>query len=156
MELFTEVEFNENEFIESIVFPKREDDFEVDDAFGIFAGYGIAITDDDKKLPKLSKDQSLSLKDLKMEQHFTQPPPRFSESSLVRELEENGIGRPSTYSSIISTIQDREYVIREKRKLKPTVLGKSVNDMLIDGFPEILDVKFTADMEDKLPVAQVL
>ena len=106
--------------------------------------------DDEKKLPKLSKDQSLSLKDLKMEQHFTQPPPRFSESSLVRELEEKGIGRPSTYSSIISTIQDREYVKREKRKLKPTVLGKSVNDMLIDGFPEILDVKFTADMEDKL------
>ncbi len=106
--------------------------------------------DDEKKLPKLSKDQSLSLKDLKMEQHFTQPPPRFSESSLVRELEEKGIGRPSTYSSIISTIQDREYVKRENRKLKPTVLGKSVNDMLIDGFPEILDVKFTADMEDKL------
>ncbi|TDI97916.1 MAG: type I DNA topoisomerase, partial [Deltaproteobacteria bacterium] len=106
--------------------------------------------DDEKKLPKLSKDQGLSLKDLKMEQHFTQPPPRFSESSLVRELEEKGIGRPSTYSSIISTIQDREYVKRENRKLKPTVLGKSVNDMLIDGFPEILDVKFTADMEDKL------
>ena len=106
--------------------------------------------DDEKKLPKLSKDQSLSLKDLKMEQHFTQPPPRFSESSLVRELEEKGIGRPSTYSSIISTIQDREYVKRDNRKLKPTVLGKSVNDMLIDGFPEILDVKFTADMEDKL------
>ena len=106
--------------------------------------------DDEKKLPKISKDQSLSLKDLKMEQHFTQPPPRFSESTLVRELEEKGIGRPSTYSSIISTIQDREYVKRENRKLKPTVLGKSVNDMLIDGFPEILDVKFTADMEDKL------
>ena len=106
--------------------------------------------DDEKKLPKLSKDQGLSLKDLKMEQHFTQPPPRFSESTLVRELEEKGIGRPSTYSSIISTIQDREYVKRENRKLKPTVLGKSVNDMLIDGFPEILDVKFTADMEDKL------
>jgi DNA topoisomerase-1 len=106
--------------------------------------------DDEKKLPKLSKDQSLSLKDLKMEQHFTQPPPRFSESTLVRELEEKGIGRPSTYSSIISTIQDREYVKRDNRKLKPTVLGKSVNDMLIDGFPEILDVKFTADMEDKL------
>ena len=106
--------------------------------------------DDEKKIPKISKDQSLSLKDLKMEQHFTQPPPRFSESTLVRELEEKGIGRPSTYSSIISTIQDREYVKRENRKLKPTVLGKSVNDMLIDGFPEILDVKFTADMEDKL------
>ena len=106
--------------------------------------------DDEKKLPKISKDRSLSLKDLKMEQHFTQPPPRFSESTLVRELEEKGIGRPSTYSSIISTIQDREYVKRENRKLKPTVLGKSVNDMLIDGFPEILDVKFTADMEDKL------
>jgi len=106
--------------------------------------------DDEKKLPKISKDQSLSLKDLKMEQHFTQPPPRFSESTLVRELEEKGIGRPSTYSSIISTIQDREYVKRDNRKLKPTVLGKSVNDMLIDGFPEILDVKFTADMEDKL------
>jgi len=110
----------------------------------------LSNEDDEKKLPELSKDQDLSLKDLKMEQHFTQPPPRFSESSLVKELEEKGIGRPSTYSSIISTIQDREYVKRERRKLKPTMLGKSVNDMLIEGFPEILDVKFTADMEDKL------
>ncbi len=106
--------------------------------------------DEDKRLPDLKKDQILNLRDLKMEQHFTQPPPRFSESSLVKELEEKGIGRPSTYSNIISTIIDREYVVREKRKLKPTVLGKSVNDMLIDGFPEILDVKFTAEMEDKL------
>lgn len=106
--------------------------------------------DEDKKLPDIKKDQDVNLKDLKMEQHFTQPPPRFSESSLVKELEEKGIGRPSTYSSIISTIQDREYVKREQRKLKPTVLGKSVNDMLIDGFPEIMDIKFTADMEDRL------
>jgi len=105
---------------------------------------------DDKKLPDLGKGNLLNMVDLKMEQHFTQPPPRFSESTLVKELEENGIGRPSTYSNILSTIQDREYVKKEKRKLKPTVLGRAINDLLIDGFPEILDVKFTAEMEDQL------
>ena len=103
-----------------------------------------------RKLPDVSKGDSLNLLNLEGKQHFTQPPPRFTESSLVKELEEKGIGRPSTYASIISTIQDREYVLREKNRLSPTVLGRTVNDLLIQGFPEIMDVKFTADMEGKL------
>jgi len=106
--------------------------------------------DEMRKLPDVSEGDKLDLINLEGKQHFTQPPPRFSESSLVKELEENGIGRPSTYASIISTIQDREYVLREKNRLSPTVLGRTVNDLLIQGFPEIMDVQFTADMEEKL------
>ncbi len=106
--------------------------------------------DEMRKLPDVSVGDKLDLINLEGKQHFTQPPPRFSESSLVKELEEKGIGRPSTYASIISTIQDREYVLREKNRLSPTVLGRTVNDLLIQGFPEIMDVQFTADMEEKL------
>lgn len=103
-----------------------------------------------KKLPDVSKGEVLDLLGVEGKQHFTQPPPRFSESSLVKELEEKGVGRPSTYATILSTIQDREYVTKEKNRLKPTLLGCSVNDLLIQGFPEIMDVQFTADMEEKL------
>jgi DNA topoisomerase-1 len=106
--------------------------------------------DEMKKLPDLAKGDELDLLGVNGIQHFTQPPPRFTESSLVKELEENGVGRPSTYASILSTIIDREYVSKEKSKLKPTLLGCSVNDLLVQGFPEIMDVKFTADMEEKL------
>lgn len=106
--------------------------------------------DEMRKLPDVSVGDKLDLINLEGKQHFTQPPPRFSESSLVKELEEKGIGRPSTYANIISTIQDREYVLREKNRLSPTVLGRTVNDLLIQGFPEIMDVQFTADMEEKL------
>ena len=106
--------------------------------------------DEMRKLPDVSVGDKLDLINLEGKQHFTQPPPRFSESSLVKELEEKGIGRPSTYANIISTIQDREYVLREKNRLRPTVLGRTVNDLLIQGFPEIMDVQFTADMEEKL------
>ena len=106
--------------------------------------------DEMRKLPDVAKGDSLNLLNLEGKQHFTQPPPRFTESSLVKELEEKGIGRPSTYASIISTIQDREYVLREKNRLSPTVLGRTVNDLLIQGFPEIMDVQFTAEMEGKL------
>jgi len=106
--------------------------------------------DEMRKLPDVSQGDKLDLLNLEGKQHFTQPPPRFSESSLVKELEEKGIGRPSTYASIISTIQDREYVLREKNRLLPTVLGRTVNDLLIQGFPEIMDVQFTAEMEEKL------
>lgn len=84
------------------------------------------------------------------EQHFTQAPPRYSEATLVKALEENGIGRPSTYASIISTIQNRGYVDREKRRLIPTETGRIVNDMLVEYFPDILSVDFTANMEDDL------
>ncbi len=106
--------------------------------------------DEMKKLPELAKGDELDLLGVNGIQHFTQPPPRFTESSLVKELEEKGVGRPSTYASILSTIIDREYVSKEKSKLKPTLLGCSVNDLLVQGFPEIMDVKFTADMEEKL------
>jgi DNA topoisomerase-1 len=103
-----------------------------------------------RKLPDLTKGDGLDLLGIEGIQHFTQPPPRFTESSLVKELEEKGVGRPSTYATILSTIIDREYVSKEKSKLKPTLLGCSVNDLLVQGFPEIMDVKFTADMEEKL------
>lgn len=104
----------------------------------------------DKRLPELAVGEELRVLELQGIQHFTQPPPRYTESALVKELEEKGIGRPSTYAAILSTIQDREYVLKEKNRLKPTALGRSVNDLLIEGFPEIMDVKFTAEMEEKL------
>ncbi|HIE27979.1 TPA: type I DNA topoisomerase, partial [Candidatus Poribacteria bacterium] len=92
----------------------------------------------------------LELLGLLPKQHFTQPPPRYSERSLVKELEEKGIGRPSTYAAIISTIQDREYVIKENGRFMPTEIGKMVNQALIKSFPDILDVQFTATMENTL------
>jgi DNA topoisomerase-1 len=106
--------------------------------------------EEEKRLPDLSEGEELKLLALEGNQHFTQPPPRFTESSLVKELEEKGIGRPSTYATILSTIQDRGYVLKEKSRLKPTILGSSVSDLLIEGFPEIMDVQFTAEMEEKL------
>lgn len=106
--------------------------------------------DELKQLPDINEKDLLDLLKIDPKQHFTQPPPRFSESSLVKELEEKGIGRPSTYAAILSTIQDRGYVNKEKNRLWPTLLGRSVNDLLIEGFPEIMDVQFTAEMEDKL------
>lgn len=109
-----------------------------------------ADQDQNLRLPDLKVGEELDVLKLEGKQHFTQPPPRYTESSLVKELEEKGIGRPSTYTSILSTIQDRDYVIKEKTKLKPTILGCSVNDLLIDSFPEIMDIQFTADMEEKL------
>ncbi len=106
--------------------------------------------EEEAKLPDLNEGEELKLVDLEGKQHFTQPPPRFTESSLVKELEEKGIGRPSTYVAILSTIQEREYVLKEKNRLKPTLLGSSVTDLLIEGFPEVMDVQFTAEMEEKL------
>jgi len=104
----------------------------------------------DKLLPEISEKEKLKLLNLNTEQKFTQPPPRFSEASLVRELEEKGIGRPSTYATILSTIQDREYVRLEKGKFYPSELGMTVTRLLIKSFPSILDLAFTADMENKL------
>lgn len=105
---------------------------------------------ENRKLPELSENQVLDLLGLDPKQHFTQPPPRYSESSLVKELEEKGIGRPSTYASILSTIQDRGYVERDKSKFSPTDLGTLVNDFLVDKFPRIMNEKFTAQMESDL------
>ncbi len=106
--------------------------------------------DENKRLPELSEKDVLSLLKLDPKQHFTQPPPRYSESSLVKELEEKGIGRPSTYASILSTIQDRGYAERQKGRFVPTSLGFSVNDFLVEGFPGIMDEEFTARMESDL------
>ncbi len=101
-------------------------------------------------LPNVKEKDALSLQSLDSQQNFTQPPPRFTEASLVRELEEKGIGRPSTYASILSTIQDRDYVDLKERRFHPTELGTLVTDLLVENFPNILDIKFTASMEDKL------
>jgi DNA topoisomerase-1 len=102
------------------------------------------------QLPELQPGDSLELLDLYPEQHFTQPPPRFSEATLVKALEENGIGRPSTYAPILTTIQQRGYVHREKRRLVPTEIGEVVNDLLVAHFPDIVDLGFTARMEEDL------
>jgi DNA topoisomerase I len=102
------------------------------------------------QLPDLERGDHLELKDLKSEQHFTQPPPRFSEASLVKALEENGIGRPSTYAPILSTLQERGYVQREAKRLYPTEIGATVNDLLVEHFPNIVDLGFTARMEGEL------
>jgi len=106
--------------------------------------------DEEKTLPILSAQEVLNLHQLTPEQHFTQPPPRYSEASLIKELEEQGIGRPSTYVSIISTIQDRGYVDQEQRRFVPTWLGETVNEVMNKHFPEIVDTGFTAEMERKL------
>lgn len=101
-------------------------------------------------LPDLEAGEIVDLVQLIPEQHFTQPPPRYTEATLVRTLEEYGIGRPSTYAPIISTIQDRGYVQRRERRLHPTELGFVVNDLLVKHFPEVMDVGFTARMEEDL------
>jgi DNA topoisomerase I len=107
--------------------------------------------EEDTRIPAgLVENQIQILKRLLPEQHFTQPPPRYSEASLVKTMEENGIGRPSTYAPILSTLQQRNYVIREGKKLTPTETGMIVNDLLIDHFPEVLDIGFTAQMEEEL------
>ena len=98
----------------------------------------------------LTVGQLLKLLRLIPEQHFTQPPPRFSDASLVKELEENGIGRPSTYAPTLSTLQNRGYITREQRRLFPTDTGELVNDLLVEHFSNIVDVSFTAEMEENL------
>jgi len=102
------------------------------------------------QLPPLEKDQILTLIQLDPAQHFTQPPPRFTEASLIRALEENGIGRPSTYAAILANISGREYVAIEKGRFRPTELGFLVTDLLVENFPDIMDTAFTAQMENNL------
>jgi DNA topoisomerase-1 len=101
-------------------------------------------------LPALNKDEVLKLESLDGNQHFTQPPGRFTEASLIKALEENGIGRPSTYAPTISTILDRQYVERAQKQLKPTILGRVITDLLQEYFDNIVDTKFTAQMETDL------
>ncbi len=111
-------------------------------------------TDEDEeeegKLPKINEGDTIKLKELNGNQHFTQPPSRYTEASLIKALEETGVGRPSTYASIISTITQREYVIREQKQLKSTELGEAITNLLKDKFPKIVNVKFTAGMESQL------
>jgi len=109
-----------------------------------------ADEDAESALPRLSAQQFLRLLEVRPEQHFTQPPPRFTEASLVKTLEELGIGRPSTYASIISTLQDRGYVRIEEKRFYPEDVGEVVTDLLIEFFPDIVDVNFTAKMEEDL------
>jgi len=125
-----------------------------------FPGYTILYTegkDDNSQsdeetstLPPMEEGQELELLKLEPKQHFTQPPPRYTEATLVKTLEEKGIGRPSTYATILSTIQERGYVEKKQKRLYPTILGRTVNELLVKFFPRILDVGFTAQMEESL------
>lgn len=106
--------------------------------------------DEGRIIPELSVGEMVDLLRLLPEQHFTQPPPRYTEASLVRTLEEYGIGRPSTYAPIVAVIQDRDYVTKEDKRLRPTETGRTVNDLLVKHFPEVMDYQFTANMEEEL------
>ncbi|MGA3239294.1 MAG: type I DNA topoisomerase [Bryobacteraceae bacterium] len=102
------------------------------------------------RLPKVTEGEVLGFKAIRPEQHFTEPPPRYNEATLVKRLEADGVGRPSTYASIISTIQEREYVKKETNRFVPTELGMVVTDLLLESFDDIFDVKYTARMEEEL------
>lgn len=104
----------------------------------------------EKQLPPLEEGEGLRLEELRPEQKFTQPPPRYSDATLVKALEENNIGRPSTYAPILSTILDRKYIERREGRFHPTELGIMINDLLVENFPNILDVEFTASLEGEL------
>lgn len=104
----------------------------------------------EKILPNIKKEDQINLIDIQTEQHFTEPPPRYTEASLIKILEKYGIGRPSTYAPIISIIQERNYVTKENNKFYPTEIGILVNKILVENFPQIVDINFTANMEEKL------
>jgi DNA topoisomerase-1 len=164
-----------NRFVASQMTPAVFDQTTIDvDASGVifraqgavmkFAGFialYIEVRDDNgeeselgKTLPDVKVGEQLKLLSLMPEQKFTEPPPRFTEATLVKELEEKGIGRPSTYAAILSTIQDREYVRLESSRFHPTELGILVTDLLVKNFPTILDVAFTAGMENELDLIE--
>jgi DNA topoisomerase-1 len=113
-------------------------------------GRDDAEDEQDRRLPQVAEGELLELKKLEAEQHFTKPPPRFTEASLVKTLEEFGIGRPSTYATIISTLQDREYVEMDRKRFMPTDVGRIVSTFLSDHFTRYVDYDFTARMEDRL------
>ena len=127
-----------------------------------FAGF-IAVYEEGKDeeteavgspLPDLQVGEKASILNIKKEQHFTQPPARYTEAALIKAMEEKGVGRPSTYASIVSTIQDREYVIKQDKRLAPTALGEVVTGMMMDHFQDIIDVEFTANMESRLDAVE--
>jgi DNA topoisomerase-1 len=104
--------------------------------------------DTEKRLPALTEGERLTLHKVTPNQHFTQPPPRFTQATLIKELEDKGIGRPSTYASIMGTILNKEYVVEgEQRRLRPTDLGMLITDLLVESFPDILNAEFTAGSE---------
>ncbi|MCA8968083.1 MAG: DNA topoisomerase I subunit omega, partial [Planctomycetes bacterium] len=109
---------------------------------------------DEQSLPKLVQGQAYQPQKVENTQHFTQPPPRFSEATLVKELEKKGIGRPSTYATIISTIQDRGYVLLEQRRFHATELGEIVTDRLVEHFGNLINTDFTAHMENDLDAVE--
>lgn len=122
---------------------------------GFLAAYGVQEDDsgeyaDSKTLPEMAEGEVLKMLELLPKQHFTEPPARYNEASLIKTLEAQGIGRPSTYASIISTLLDRKYADREQKQLAPTELGQVVSRILVDKFPHIFQVQFTADMENEL------
>ncbi|TAH52592.1 MAG: type I DNA topoisomerase [Chloroflexota bacterium] len=128
---------------------------------GYLAVYGRNVGDEDeendadKRLPPLEKNEPLDLLGIYPEQHFTEPPPRYTEATLIKALEQHGIGRPSTYAPIMANIQERDYIEQiEGRRLKPTELGFVVNDLLVAHFAEIVDLGFTAQMEEKLDAVE--
>jgi DNA topoisomerase-1 len=102
------------------------------------------------RLPELEESEELECRKLDPKQHFTEPPPRYTEAALVKALEDNGIGRPSTYSAIVETIQARGYVTQQERRFVPTYIGTAVNDLLVEHFPKIVNLDFTARMEGDL------
>ena len=127
-----------------------------------FAGF-IAVYEEGKDdeeeatgsaLPDLQVGEKANAVDIKKEQHFTQPPARYTEATLVKAMEEKGVGRPSTYASIVSTIQDREYVIKQDKRLAPTALGEVVTGLMMERFQDIIDVEFTANMESRLDAVE--
>ncbi|MGD8817749.1 MAG: DNA topoisomerase, partial [Acidobacteriota bacterium] len=123
-------------------------------AYGDVEGDSESPKEDSRLLPPLKEGQALTCLELRPRQHFTQPPPRYSEASLVRELERNGIGRPSTYADILSKLRNREYVTVEERRFKPTELGTVVVDLLVESFKRIMDIDYTARVEDRLDLIE--
>ena len=125
---------------------------------GFIAVYEEGRDDEDEALgsplPDLQVGEKASIADIKKEQHFTQPPARYTEATLVKAMEEKGVGRPSTYASIVSTIQDREYVVKVEKRLAPTPLGEVVNTFMMERFDDIVDVAFTARMESRLDAVE--
>ncbi len=126
---------------------------------GYLAAYQVVKEEEEKedegdaagnRLPRVAEGEQLRLETIRPEQHFTEPPPRYTEATLVKELEEKGIGRPSTYAAIISTIVEREYVKKDQGRFTPTLLGEKVSDLLVKAFEDIFDVNFTARLEDEL------
>lgn len=120
------------------------------DGFTVLYDFEKDDSDSESKIPDLEKGDIVKLKELIPNQHFTQPPARYTEASLVKALEENGVGRPSTYASIITTILSREYVVRDAKTLKPTELGEATTQLLKEHFPKFVSTKFTAQMETSL------